>query len=496
MGDAWTLIFPNQLFKTHPSLDRSRPVMLVEDTLFFGDATAAPGRFHRQKIVLHRASMKSYEAKLRSEGYDVHYVDYRRDCPVDLLLKERFESQAFGELFLVDPVDFLALKRVRRFCELHGVQIKLADSPSFLTPLDWANDHFGSRKRPFMSSFYEAQRKRMGILLDSNGKPAGGRWSFDDENRKSMPKRGLDVPPRIEAARDSFVEEALAYVESNFLNYPGGIDHFVYAVDHAGAESWLESFLVHRMQLFGPYEDALATDESILFHSQLTPMMNIGLLTPEFVVNRVQEFSEANDVPLNSLEGFIRQVIGWREFIRLMYLRHGVEMRNGNFFDHQRPIPESMWKATTGIFPMDLVIKRTLDTGYAHHIERLMVLGNFMLLCQYNPNEVYRWFMELFIDAYDWVMVPNVYGMSQFADGGIFTTKPYISGSNYLKKMSDYSTGDWAPTWDGLFWSFVGTNLEFFRKQYRLGMLVRNWEKMDGDKKEAHIGAAQAFLSR
>ena len=223
-------------------------------------------------------------------------------------------------------------------------------------------------------------------------------------------------------------------------------------------------------------------------------MLNIGLLTPQRVVDRILEYAANTPIPLNSVEGFIRQVIGWREFIRLMYRRHGVEMRKGNFLNHQRPLPATFWDASTGIEPLDLVINRALDTGYAHHIERLMVLGNFMLLCQSKPDDVYGWFMELFVDAYDWVMVPNVYGMSQFSDGGIFTTKPYFSGSNYLKKMSDYAPGDWQKTWDGLFWSFVETHEDFLRGQHRLGMLLRNWERMDEAKRDDHRQNASHFL--
>ncbi|MEQ1839436.1 MAG: FAD-binding domain-containing protein, partial [Verrucomicrobiales bacterium] len=230
-----------------------------------------------------------------------------------------------------------------------------------------------------------------------------------------------------------------------------------------------------------------------LFHSVLTPSLNIGLLTPQQVVDRTLEFAASNSRPRASLEGFLRQIIGWREFMYQMYERHGVEMRNRNFFNHERDLPQSFWTAETGVTPIDLVISRVLDSGYAHHIERLMVLGNFMLLCQFKPKQVNDWFMELFIDAYDWVMVPNVYGMSQFADGGIFTTKPYFSGSNYLRKMSDYRTGPWGELWDGLFWSFIDRNLEYFKGQHRLGMMVRTWAQMDAGKRERHLRVAAEY---
>ncbi len=206
------------------------------------------------------------------------------------------------------------------------------------------------------------------------------------------------------------------------------------------------------------------------------------------------DYASNHAIPLNSLEGFIRQVIGWREFIRAVYELKGTEERTKNYWRFTRKIPASFWNGTTGIEPIDLTIRKVLETGYAHHIERLMVLGNFMLLCEFDPDEVYRWFMELFIDSYDWVMVPNVYGMSQFADGGLMSTKPYISGSNYLVKMSDFPKGAWQTTWDGLFWRFMHVHREFFLQNPRLGMLVNSFDKMDPLKRQAHLDAAEAYL--
>jgi deoxyribodipyrimidine photolyase-related protein len=232
----------------------------------------------------------------------------------------------------------------------------------------------------------------------------------------------------------------------------------------------------------------------VLFHSVLTPVLNIGLLDPREIVDRALAHAAKHKVPVNSLEGFIRQVIGWREFMAGIYRHRGVEIRNGNFWGHDRPMPRAFYEGTTGIPPVDDTILRVLDHGWCHHIERLMVMGNFMLLCRIRPHDVYRWFMELFVDAYDWVMVPNVYGMSQFADGGTFTTKPYVSGSNYIRKMSYYPKGDWCETWDALFWSFIADHLEFFASNPRLSMMARTWEKLSAAKKEAHHVRATEFL--
>jgi deoxyribodipyrimidine photolyase-related protein len=223
-------------------------------------------------------------------------------------------------------------------------------------------------------------------------------------------------------------------------------------------------------------------------------MMNVGLVSPKFIIEEALSYASNHEVPLNSLEGFIRQILGWREFIRAVYELKGNEERTKNHWGFKRKIPASFWNGSTGIEPIDSAIKKVLETGYAHHIERLMVLGNFMLLCEFDPDEVYRWFMELFIDAYDWVMVPNVYGMSQFADGGLMATKPYISGSNYLMKMSDYKKGEWQPVWDGLFWRFMHVHRDFFLKNPRLGMLVRTFDKMPEEKQQLHLNNANQFL--
>jgi deoxyribodipyrimidine photolyase-related protein len=223
-------------------------------------------------------------------------------------------------------------------------------------------------------------------------------------------------------------------------------------------------------------------------------MMNVGLLTPDFILNETITYANKHNIPLNSIEGFVRQILGWREFIRAVYELRGNEERTTNFWKFKRKIPKSFWNGTTGIIPIDATIKKTLETGYCHHIERLMVLGNFMLLCEFDPNEVYVWFMEMFVDAYDWVMVPNVYGMSQFADGGIMATKPYISGSNYLMKMSNYPKGEWQQIWDSLFWRFMHIHRDFFLQNPRLGMLIKSFDKMPKEKQDKYIKTAVDYM--
>ena len=257
----------------------------------------------------------------------------------------------------------------------------------------------------------------------------------------------------------------------------------------------MNDFIETRFDKFGIYEDAIVANEQALHHSVLSSSLNIGLLTPKQVVDKVILKANAYKIPVNSLEGFIRQIIGWREFIRVVYEREGRKQRTKNYWNFTRKIPASFWKGTTGIEPVDTVIKKVLQSAYTHHIERLMVLGNFMLLCEFDPDEVYKWFMEFFIDAYDWVMVSNVYGMSQFADGGIMSTKPYISSSNYLIKMSDFKKGEWQQTWDALFWRFMHVHRDFFESNPRIGMLLKTFDKMDKEKRINYLNTAQDFLS-
>ena len=224
-----------------------------------------------------------------------------------------------------------------------------------------------------------------------------------------------------------------------------------------------------------------------MFHSVLTPYLNIGLITPKEVVNKIIDYAEHHDIPINSYEGIIRQIIGWREFIRGIYAEDGVKQRTTNFWKFDRSMPSSFYDGTTGIPPIDVTIKKLLKNAYLHHIERLMIMGNFLFLLKINPNHVYRWFMELHIDAYDWVMVPNVYGMSQFSDGGLMSTKPYISGSNYILKMSDYKKGEWCEIWDALYWNFINENRDFFRKNPRTSMMINMYDKKSKEVKTNYI---------
>lgn len=485
-----TLIFPHQLFESHPALQRDVPIFLVEEFLFFKQYN-----FHKQKLVLHRSSMKCYEEQLKQKGYAVTYIeatDVRSD--VRELVSYLF-SQGIKELLFVDPVDNWLHKRIKETCARFSISTNGFSSPNFLNKMEEVHSFFNNRKTYFQTDFYIWQRKQRDLLLDDNKKPLGGKWTFDAENRLKLPKNE-SVPTIPFPNENKWVKEAKEYVEMHFADNYGSIEHFNYPVTNKDAQAWLEEFLQYRFAKFGVYEDAMHTSESFLFHSVLTPMLNIGLLSPDDIIEKAIAFAAINEIPLNSLEGFVRQITGWREFIRILYEAEGSKQRTTNYWKFKRKIPTSFWNGTTGIEPIDIIIKRILTTGYAHHIERLMVLGNFMLLCEFDPDEVYRWFMELFIDSYDWVMVPNVYGMTQFADGGLMTTKPYISSSNYLLKMGNWEKGNWLQTWDGLFWRFMSEHRSFFESNPRLGMLLKTWDKMDETKRKNHLQFANDFLQQ
>lgn len=486
-----SLVYPHHLFEHHPALEKNRWVYLVEDPLFFGNDPHWPAKMHGQKLLLHRASMRAYAAELTVLGHQVSWIEAADGAVTNSAqLLEQTLPQSVKKIHLADPVDDVLMRRVRRFSESRNIELVLYESPNFLTPPDFLHTFTGKPKKPFMARFYEAQRKRMAILLENDGSPIGGKWSFDADNRSRLPKNHLPPPEPI-AASNEFTQEAAEYVTRRFPGHLGSLKSFRWPVTHKDAAAWFERFLDERLESFGPFEDAISIQHKTIYHSAITPMLNIGLLDPMDVVRRVL----ARDVPMNSKEGFIRQVIGWREFMRGIYQHRGPQIRTTNFWKFERPLPASFYDGSTSIPPIDRVIRQLLTDGYCHHIERLMVLGNFMMLCRFRPDDVYRWFMELFVDAYDWVMVPNVYGMSQFADGGTFTTKPYISGSNYILKMSDERKGDWCTVWDGLFWTFIADHNDFFLSNPRLSMMARTWEKMSPAKQAAHRQAAESFLA-
>ena len=485
-----TLIFPHQLFENSPVLEHKAPIYLIEEYLFFKQY-----KFHKQKIAFHRASMKCYEAYLLSKNYEVIYIEATDDlCYISTLI-EQLSKEGVHHLNYMEVSDYWLRQRIEESSKKQHITLTVFDSPLFINNKEDLNHFFKKDKKSFhQTTFYKQERKRLGILMDKNDEPMGGKWTYDTENRKKYPAK--KTPPAIHFPEvTTYHKEAKEYVDTHFSDHYGALTKEVYyPIDFEASKVWFDQFLEQRFSEFGIYEDAIVGENSILNHSVLTPMLNVGLLTPHLIIDTTLAYAEKHDIPINSLEGFVRQIIGWREFMRGMYELKGVHQRTRNFWGFTRKIPKSFYTGTTGVVPIDTTIKKILKTGYCHHIERLMVLGNFMLLCEFDPEEVYKWFMELFIDSYDWVMVPNVYGMSQFADGGSFATKPYISGSNYVMKMSNYGKGDWQQSWDGLFWRFMHEHRDFFKGNPRLKMLLSTFDRMDDAKKESHLKHAVKFL--
>lgn len=485
---AASIVFPHQLYDSHPSLSKERVVFIIEYGLFFTQY-----KFHKQKLMLHRASMKYYEHYLQSRGYKVSYLNAIDDLADMEMLFRHFSAQKIESIYLAEVTDYLLERRLKRYAAMYGIALHISPTPNFIRSSSSNKAYFSDHKY-YLTDYYISLRKELDILM-VQGKPLGGKWTFDTDNRKKMSDK-VPVPTLPLLAENEFVTEARQYVENNFPLHYGSTADFIYPITHQDASAWLDDFLERRFSHYGVYQDAIIKGGNWLFHSILTPMLNVGLLSPQQVIERAVEYAMAHDIAINSLEGFVRQVLGWREYIRAVYEAKGVDERTANHWQHIRPIPEAMWRGTTGIEPVDNAIKRLLHTGYNHHIERLMVLGNFMLLCEFDPNEVYRWFMELYIDSYDWVMVPNVYGMSQYADGGLMSTKPYISGSSYVLKMSNYKNGEWCAVWDALFWRFIYKHKERFAKNPRMSMMAVQVAKMDAEKLKQHLTTAEIFLDK
>ncbi len=483
------LIFPHQLFEDSTLFSETQLVIIVEDYHFFGRMN-----FHKQKLIFHRATMKAYAATLKKKGFDVKYFEY--PLCIDGLEKvfAFCKKHEIKTINMFDVVDFDLTKRLKKEAKHHHVALAVHESPAFLLSQKDVKGMLSDKKHYTMASFYTKVRKRFNILI-THGKPLGGSWSFDSQNRQTMPPQ-LKVPPIPKKNKSPFVQEARVYVEKFFPNNPGFTDSFIYPVTSAHSMRWLRHFLKTKLKLFGSYQDAIKKTNPICFHSVISPLLNVGLLLPQTVVRETLEYAHKTNTPLNSLEGFLRQIIGWREFVRGVYCSIGLSQKTSNFFKHTRQLPQDFWKATTDIAPLDISIKHVLKYAYTHHIDRLMVIGNFMLLSHIHPNDVYQWFMELFIDAYDWVMVPNIYGMSQYADGGKITSKPYCSSSKYILAMSDYKKSDWSDLWDALYWNFIHQHAKLFSTNPRMNLVVSLLKKMDKELLNKHLKIAQDYLKK
>ena len=485
------VILGNQLFapgQLPPPGDG--PVFMAEDV-----GLCTYEKHHQQKIVLFLAAMRAYADELRAAGYEVRYeqLDPADERPYEEKLADALQAAGETDLVHFEIEDKAMETRLVEFAKSNDLERKELQSPMFSCSREDFAEFAQDKSRLLMGDFYKQQRRRLGVLVDDDGQPAGGRWSFDADNRKKLPRK-VTPPDMPWLEPTGHVPDVIALVAETFGDHPGNAAEFAWPTTRAEAREWLDDFIENRLELFGPYEDAMTTRSSTVFHSVLSPCLNLGLLTPGEVIERV--VAAADSAPLQSIEGFVRQVIGWREFIRGIYREHSERQEQENFWEHERELTPAWYEGTTGIPPLDDAIETAQRYGWTHHIPRLMVLGNLMTLCEIRPQSAHRWFMEMFVDSSEWVMGPNVYGMGLFSDGGIFATKPYICGSNYLVKMSDYGKGPWCDIVDGLYWRFIDRHRSFFADNPRLALMPRALDRLDDERRARIFAAAEEFLEQ
>ncbi len=451
-------------------------------------------KHHKHKILLFLSAMRSFSEELKKDKYDLIYKsledrDFTDDylTKLSIILKDRNIKEV--SLFQIEDKNF-EKKLIEKLNEI--VKINYLNSPMFLSSREEFSAYLSSTKKPFMAQFYKIQRKKLNLLMDSENQPIGGKWSFDAENRKKLPKE-INLPEKFVFKETTNTKKLKKLIDQKFSDHPGFLEDFHACTTREDTIKFLDYFIINKIENFGDYEDAVDKRDNILFHSALSPYINIGLITPMEIIEKIKKNPPKK---LNSYEGYLRQLIGWREFMRGIYQNYSHELESSNFFNHKNKMKASWYNATTGLDPLDFSIKNAIKFGWTHHIERLMILSNIMNLCELDPKVVFSWFMEMFIDSSDWVMSPNVYGMGLFSDGGIFATKPYICGSSYFLKMMDFKKGPWCDVMDGLYWRFIEKNKIFFSKNPRLSMMVRVLDKMKKERKEKIFMSAQQFIER
>ena len=451
-------------------------------------------KHHKQKIYYFLASMREYKEYLTKKGYEINYFK------IDDTIKNKnyfdnlisfIKKKNIKKIRLFEIEDKLFENSFLKFVSKNKIKYEFLTSPMFLTKREEFENLF-QNKKPSMVSFYQYQRKKLNLLM-VDGRPLGEQWSFDKDNRKRVPRDY--VSPKVNAYASSHYEEISLSISKHFNSHFGILKkNSIFPFNRSDSIFALNDFIKNKLRNFGNYEDFISIDQSPINHSLLSAPINLGLLCPADILNALKNI-DINDVGLNNLEGFIRQVIGWREFIRGINQNYYKEMIEKNFFNNKRSLTSHWFSGTTSLPILNDLIKNLNNTGYAHHIPRLMIAANIMNLSGIRPIEAYRWFMTTFVDSSDWVMVPNVFGMGLHSDGGIFASKPYICGSNYLLKMSDYKKGPWTEILDGLYWNFIKKNENFFKKNPRLSIMSVALNKMSSSKLDTHINNAEKFIN-
>ncbi len=484
-------ILGDQLLPAHPLLPSPAGDLLVG--LIESSPRGSHLRYHQQKLTLLYSAMRHYAADLKKQKFATlyhHLTDTPAGADYATILSHWIQKHKIREIHLLDPNEYDTFHSLPALSKKLGVPIHRHASPQFLVPraefATWAE----GKKHLLMETHYRRLRTERNILLDAKGKPEGGDWNLDDQNRRTyreFAKANPTVPPFPPPIQDPIVKKVAQEVAAHFPTHPGQADQLWVPVTRAGALDWLKTFIRQRLAQFGPWEDTMVEGQQILFHSVLSPLLNIGLITPQECIQAAEKAYREGKAPLNSVEGFIRQILGWREFIHGIYWLKMPEYRKANFLGADRPLPRWAYTGETDMRCVSQAIHGAVDHAYNHHIQRLMVLGNYFLLGGYEPQAVLRWYTEMYLDAYDWVMVPNVLGMILFADGGFFATKPYAAGAAYQDKMGNHCAscqfdpkqreGPKACPFHSLYWNFFGQHAKLFGKNPRIGMMVKIWEK-------------------
>jgi deoxyribodipyrimidine photolyase-related protein len=479
--------------------DRARDVVVMAEV----QAEASYVPHHPKKIAFVLAAMRKFARHLEAQGWRVAYTrlddpENAGSIPAELLRRaEEFGAQEViatqpGEWRLIAALEDLPLP-VHQFAD-----DRFLDSQAEFAI--WAE----GRKQLRMEYFYRDMRRKTGLLMEGDD-PAGGRWNFDAENRKPAPGQiAYDGP--LKFTPDAVVEEVLTLVADRFAGHFGDLHSFWFATDREQALAHLDHWIAGGLPLFGDFQDAMLHDERFLYHAVIGLYLNAGLLEPLEVCRAAEAAWRAGAAPLNAVEGFIRQIIGWREYVRGIYFHEGPDYVTRNVLGHTRDLPPSFWGAPTRMACVTAVVDQTRTEAYAHHIQRLMVTGNFALLAGIDPGQVHEWYLAVYADAYEWVEAPNVIGMSQFADGGIVASKPYVSSGNYIARMSDHcaschykvkdKTGPGACPFNLLYWHFLDRHRDRFRANPRMGQIYANWDRMDEGKKALILAEASDWLVR
>ncbi|MGR3321251.1 MAG: cryptochrome/photolyase family protein [Pseudooceanicola sp.] len=456
---------------------------------------------HPKKIALIFSAMRHFAQELAADGWRVAYTAYddpenAGSIPGELL--RRAEAEGASRVLATEPGEWRLVEALQN-CPL---EVEILPDDRFLCSRGEFERWAEGRKELRMEWFYREMRKKTGYLMRGD-EPAGGKWNFDHANRKPAARDLLRSQP-MQFTPDTVTEQVLDLVAARFPDNFGTLRPFSFAVTRGQARQALAHFVRHQLAEFGDYQDAMLEGEPYLNHALISAYMNIGLLSPREVCDAVQDAWENDEIPINSAEGFIRQVIGWREFVRGVYFLEGPDYPRRNALNHQRGLPPLFWGAETRMNCLSQVVGQTRELAYAHHIQRLMVTGNFALLAGLNPAEVHEWYLSVYFDAFEWVEAPNTVGMSQFADGGVVGSKPYVSSANYIAKMSDYcggcaysassKTGSGACPFNFLYWDFLARHSDRFRGNPRMARIYATWDRMEPGRRQAALDDAAEFL--